>query len=91
MKRIFKYGLVFQDKITVELPVKAEILSIVTQNDMPFLYALIDDKEKQTEKVTIICHGTGHPANDIVGRKFLGTLNIMGGSLMFHYFKGESR
>lgn len=86
MKRIFKYVLDFSDKQIVNMPEGCTILSVANQNDTIVVYALVDDTQRNLVPVEFIIHGTGHIADDVDAHKFLGTVSIRGGRLMFHVF-----
>ena len=84
MKRILKYTLNIVDYQELTLSENSKILSVANQRDNIVLYALTD--ELTTCTYSIIMHGTGHPANDVIGAQFIGTVSLYNGSLMFHVF-----
>lgn len=86
MKRIFKYPLPVRDLVFLDLPLGAQVLSVAVQEGSIVLYALIDDAEKQTDRQAFRVVGTGHLCEDVLGMRFLGTVNLHNGALMFHIF-----
>lgn len=84
MKRILKYTLDIVDYQELTLSENSKILSVVNQRDNIVLYALTS--EPTTCTYSIIMHGTGHPADDVIGAQFIGTVSLYNGSLMFHVF-----
>ena len=86
MKKIYKYDLSMEDRQIISLPLNSKILSVKDQYDGIVLYALVDTEREEQEKHSIIIHGTGHSADDLEGYKFLGTVKLMNGQLMFHVF-----
>lgn len=84
MKRILKYTLNIVDYQEITLSENNKILSVANQRDTIVLYALTD--ELTTCTYSIIMHGTGHPADDVIGAQFIGTVSLYNGSLMFHVF-----
>lgn len=84
MKRIFKYTLDIVDYQELTLSENSKILSVANQRDNIVLYALTN--ELTTCTYAIIMHGTGHPADDVIGAQFIGTVSLYNGSLMFHVF-----
>lgn len=66
MKTIWKYTLLVTDRQTITLPEGAIFLDVQLQNGEPQIWALVDPKVLQDERVIII-HGTGHPINNDVG------------------------
>ena len=86
LKKIYKYTLQIEDKQTLKLPEGSKILSVAEQNNSIVLYALVNTDTENVERVSVIIHGTGHPANDVEDYAFLGTVKLYGGDLMFHVF-----
>ena len=90
-KTIWKFELEIADKQTIEMPVNAEILTVQTQNEIPCLWALVDPDDPKEDRVIKI-FGTGHPIvyDAGVDRKYIGTYQLRGGSLVFHVFEYTS-
>ena len=88
MIRILKYPLSIVDKQTISLPECAEILTVQTQQEMPFIWVIINTDNKTTEEKEIYTHGTGHEIEDVDSKKYLGTYQINGAALVFHVFIG---
>lgn len=86
MKKIYKYTLQIEYKQTLKLPEGSKILSVAEQNNSIVLYALVNTATENVEHVSILIHGTGHPADDVEDYTFLGTVKLYGGDLMFHVF-----
>ena len=84
MKRILKYNLDIVDHQDIVLSDNSHILSVENQRDNIVLYAITD--ELTTCTYSIIMHGTGHTADDVIGAQFIGTVSLHNGSLMFHVF-----
>lgn len=87
-EQIWKFKLELKDIQSIEMPLGAVILSVKTQNDRPFIWALIDPEMKTTSR-TFELIGTG---NDIyqnmgVDRKFLDTVLILHETAVFHIFE----
>lgn len=89
MQTIYKYGLTTTDRQNVVMPIGARILSVENQREGICVWALVDPKI-DTELVEFIIHGTGHDAADVGdGSGFIGTVQLYGGELIFHVFKGK--
>ncbi len=86
--RIWKYEIKIDDKIQIEMPEKAEILSVQVQKGIVCIWALVDSENK-TETRYFEVFGTGHkvPVDMGISRKFIGTFQIYGGDLVFHLFE----
>lgn len=89
MKTIWKFPLKTQDRQTVLLPVGAKALTVQLQHGYACLWALVDDDEMAKVNHTVWMHGTGHPADEAAryGR-YLSTIQVDGGALIFHFFIG---
>lgn len=87
-KTIWKFELKPTVNQIIEMPVNAEILTVQTQNEMPYIWALVDPK-KVNEKRFIEIFVTGHDVHYDMGvsRNYLGTYQLHGGSLVFHVFE----
>ena len=91
MRKIFKFPLEVTDYQTIEVKSPAILLSVAEQNNNIVLYAMIDDLEYGIP-VDVRIIGTGHPIkDDIDNYKFLGTVNLIDGGLMFHVFARHSK
>lgn len=84
MERIYKYPLVPEDWTTVRMPEGAEPLCVQVQGGAPFLWARVD-----IDRAPVLHHfriaGTGHDLGSNIGR-YIGTIQLEGGSLVFHVF-----
>jgi hypothetical protein len=86
MKKIYKYVLKATEEQVIEIP-SINILSVESQLDDIVVYALVDDNILIPNRYTFRVYGTGHDIkNDIDSFKFLGTVKMYNGSLMFHVF-----
>lgn len=86
MERVYKYVLKATDEQVIEIP-SINILSVESQLDDIVVYALVDIDNPTPNRYTFRVHGTGHDIkNDIDSFKFLGTVKMYNGSLMFHVF-----
>lgn len=85
MKRVYKYVLAATEQQVLFLPKGSEVLSVAEQRNDMVLYAMVRDDAGEVERHTVRVHGTGHPVHDDPGR-FIGTVNLHGGALMFHMF-----
>jgi hypothetical protein len=93
--KIFKYNLEVVDKQTIKLPPGSRVLSVMNQRDNIVLYALVHpiNNKNLIEDVSIRIVGTGHDIDFFIpnpnltdGYKFLGTVSLHDGALMFHVF-----
>jgi len=85
MKTIYKYKLEIIDHQTVMMPIGAIILSANVQYKNICIWAVVDT-DKIEEPREIIIRGTGHPML-IRNYKFIDTLFINNGKLVFHVFE----
>jgi hypothetical protein len=82
MKRIYKYEL--KDGRGVEMPIGAKVLTIQTQNGLPYIWALVDtDVECDFRYFTIV--GTGHDFPEADDFTYINT--IQDGPFVWHIFE----
>ena len=89
-RRIYRYRLPITDAPALQLPAGAAVLSVGTPRDgtdQIDMWALIDVQNlglEQLREFRVV--GTGNPVPDDCGR-FIGTIPIRGGRLIFHVFE----
>lgn len=93
---VWKYPLEVTDEQKVEVPYGSKVLSVIEQNDMPTLYALVNPYSNLKETWCISIRGTGHPlAKEMLGVSlFIGTISTHSGRLVWHiwsrkYYEGD--
>jgi len=85
MTYVYKYPLAIQQSQFVTVPLGAEFLTAQAQHEGICLWALVTPSQKE-ERRFIEVFGTGHtmpPAS----RDYIGTVQLEGGSLIFHVFE----
>ncbi|MCI2145820.1 MAG: hypothetical protein LKK08_06190 [Bacteroidales bacterium] len=87
MKTIYKYKIEVEDMQTIILPKNAQILTVQMQNGNPYIWALIDNDEEETEAVTIGVYGTGNPIDNNYTLSYIGTFQMYDSKLVFHVFR----
>lgn len=85
MRTIYKYPLAITDSQAVLMPVGAEIISAQVQGADLCIWAAVDPTAKKHARVIHI-YGTGHPIPDPDKLHFIGTVQQMGGALVWHVF-----
>lgn len=86
MNTVWKYELKIEDYQYLTIPFGAKLLCIKMQNEVPVLYALVNENEHNTQNIAIRCAGTGHRIHED-NPEYLGTIMKFDGKLVFHYFK----
>jgi len=85
MNTIWKFPLAVTDEQSVIMPEGAEILCAEVQHEQLCLWALVNpDAPKQRRIIEVF--GTGHDMPDGC-RKYIGTVQMMHGSLVWHVFE----
>jgi hypothetical protein len=84
---IHKYQLDATTAQELSVTKEGRILSVAEQRNNIVVYAMVDTDEQEKDHYEVFVIGTGHhiPLDALEGR-FLGTVNLHGGSLMFHVF-----
>jgi hypothetical protein len=88
MQTIYKYEFNIRDDIELVLPQGASFLSVQVQNETPCMWFKVDPSRKKIVRYFRI-FGTGHPMEDSFVDKYLGTFQMMGGTLVWHLFEIE--
>ena len=86
---VYKYELPITDYVEKMLPKRAQILKVGVQRDIICIWALISVKEPEREIRTFRIAGTGHPIDEaeLLKSKYLDTVMIFDGKLVFHVFE----
>lgn len=88
MKTIWKYPLEFAGYVqTFEMPVGAEVLTAQVQHGRICLWALVEDKLPAVYDRNFIILGTGHENREQGELKYVATVQMENGSLIFHIFE----
>jgi len=85
-KTIWKFLLEVKDTQIIEMPKKAELLTVQMQNGIACLWAMVDPNE-ETERRLIEIIGTGNPVEMGIERKYIATFQLHEGQLVFHVFE----
>lgn len=86
MKSVWKFPLEPMDYQEIDLPKGAKPLCVKMQKGNPYLWVLVDTKERERETITIRCAGTGHLISE-ENLEYLGTAIMLDDTLVFHFFK----
>lgn len=86
MTTVFKYPVEITDNVFVEMPVGAEILCVQLQRGVPCIWAKVDPKVV-TSRRRFRWAGTGHPLNPERDHRYVGTVQMEDGALVFHLFE----
>ena len=85
MKTIWKFNVPVEDEFVIEMPIRAEFLSVQTQFGVPQMWFIVEpEKSKEPRRFRVV--GTGHPMPE-GSLKYLGTFQVHEGSLVFHLFE----
>lgn len=91
MKTIGKFPLRVDDYQTVALPVGSQILTAQVQGDAVCLWAIVDTSTVSKFVCPVWIHGTGQPVGDAATKgRYLATVQLYAGSLVFHVFVGPT-
>ena len=82
---IWKFNFPIKDRITIQMPKGAEILTVQNQNEEGTLWAICNTEADKEPRYFLI-YGTGHPI-DTDGKKYIGTFQVSGGRLVWHLFE----
>jgi hypothetical protein len=85
MRQIFKYQLEVKKWQTLILPVSFKPLTLQVQAGVPCMWAEVETTE-ETASFTFGMFPTGHIELPNSEMKYLGTVQMGNGSLVFHYY-----
>lgn len=90
--KIWKYEIPIQDEFEIEMPGRAEILSVGVQDGRPMLWARVEPDANMYKRKFIMAT-TGGPCPPPIyeaerGKEasFLGTIQLKGGAFVAHIF-----
>jgi hypothetical protein len=84
MITIHKYQFEIADKVVIEMPIGADILSVQIQNGKPTIWAKVETTYKEEKKVFRI-YGTGHEL-DLFAMEGRYLATIQQGQFVWHIF-----
>lgn len=85
MRKVFKYRLALTDFQSVAMP-PGRILSVQLQRGIPCLWALVDPSTPLVRRSFRI-HGSGHEIEGADDLRYIGTVQLTEGALVFHVFE----
>lgn len=90
MKVVYKYPVDVTDEQTLKIPLGSKILSVIEQNNKIVLYAIVHPGVEYTREVIIRIVGTGHEIPFSLDEfKFMDSIKLQNGNLVFHVFMKE--
>lgn len=84
MSTVYKYRLTPGSRSVVEMPKYATILHVGSQDDGPVLWARVEDRPLEQREFYV--YGTGHPIDDTIEMRFVGTCQTESG-FVWHVFE----
>lgn len=87
MRAIWKFNLQMLQTQVVEMPDRAELLSVRVQHDELMVWALVDPEARKVERPFML-YATGEPLPDGPMGVFVGTVMFQGGDYVFHVYAG---
>lgn len=84
MRTIYKYEV--KTEMSLELPEGYNVLSVQTQDSDPMMWVEVNTSNPM-KTVKFLSLGTGHPIDEDLSLKFIGTHQVLGGMFVFHLFE----
>jgi len=85
--KIYKYSFPSSSfKHEIYMPLEAEILSFQVQHEVLTIWALVDPEKGSVPRYFSI-FGTGDYVDKSNVKQYIGTVQVMGGSLVWHLFE----
>lgn len=77
VKKIFKYSLPVQEKLTIDLPAGADIIRVDDVDGLFWLWAIVDPESTESAPRRIECYKTGQPIETpMENLKYLGSCKL---------------
>jgi hypothetical protein len=89
MTEIWKFALKVTDTQVIEIPGSGKLLAVQFQQDELCLWAEVTPGDEY-RSVTIRIFGTGHSFDVEQAERYIGTVQEMGGALVWHVYAKES-
>jgi hypothetical protein len=88
MITIHKYPIPVTDEFMIKMPGahQGKILCVQCQREEPMLWVLVDTALPLGPR-RFSMRGTGHPAEGVSPKGYVGSFQMRGGSLVFHLFE----
>jgi hypothetical protein len=91
MLAVWKFTILLDDEVNVEMPYGAKLLHVASQYGDPAvlqLWALVEPTASPAKR-QIYIRGTGQPISDLeAGLDYVGTVIVADGRLVWHVFDG---
>ena len=88
-KTIWKFPLKIVNDQVIEVPQGAVILTAQAQHDVACLWAVVES-DRPTVGRHIYIRGTGHEIADAQDGDYVGSVQLLGGGLVYHIFAGKA-
>jgi hypothetical protein len=86
VRTIWKFPVAVTDDPVIRMPAGAQLLRFDLQDDVPTLWALVDDSSPVEDR-TFRLAGTGHPLDELRrNARYIGTV-LMSAGLVLHLFE----
>lgn len=86
---VWKFTLPIEDTAVIDMPTGAEVLSVAAQHGDLQLWARVSTHARP-EPRTFHVRGTGHPLLDAATGRFIGTVQMRNGTLVWHIFEATA-
>lgn len=93
MNTIWKFAVPVAPEFTLDLPTGSSVLSVQTQgaHGLPHLWVEVDTDPTRPRKARHFrLFGTGHPIENPLGLRYIGTFQMEDGNLVFHLYEKMS-
>ena len=87
-KKIYKYKLQITENQEIEVPIGYQILSLDVQDNMPYIWILIDPLQEEKMKLKFSFYTTGQDidCSNMKYIDYIGTVHLCNSSLVYHCF-----
>lgn len=86
MQTIYKYQLKITNIQIIKLPLYSQALKIDVQNNIPYIWVIVDNEENETEEYRLFTFGTGEYLPEVPELAYIDSYQLNDGDLVFHIF-----
>jgi hypothetical protein len=88
VKTVYKFVLCADNYQTVNMPPGSKVLTAQVQREKVCIWALVDPNDTRRIDYPVWVYGTAHPVTDAVSGRYVATVQLAGGALVYHVFVG---
>lgn len=90
MATIWKYDVPTDQSFTLKIPAGSQVLCVQVQHNSPRIWVLVHAPNAPEDTRRFVVVGTGADVPNSLALAYVGTFQMVGGSLVFHLFEDHT-